>query len=179
MITLEIKGDKKLEANLKKGKAKLTNLTVLHKRMALKGQQWVAQTFQKQGRPKWKALSPNTVAGRRLFGGGAKILQDKGLLRASFLGKGTRQSAIVGSSRRVSKIHEDGVKPFGPILPKKQGGVLAFPVAGGFVFARSIKRHPGIVARPMLPTKKQAEVEVTQPTTQQYLTELIKKSFGN
>jgi len=177
MIGIEIKGDKELQAKLSKVMQGTKDLTPLHKRLGIAGQKWVAETFQKQGRPKWKPLSPNTLAARR--SGGGRILQDSGLLRASYIFHATRTEATVGSSRKVALFHQEGVKPFGPILPKKKGGVLAFMTAGGMVFTRRVQRHPGIKPRPMLPTKAQAEKDITVPVGNQYLQALIKKSFGS
>ena len=49
---------------------------------------WVDQNFRKEGiEIKWRPLSPNTIAARRKNGRGAKILQDTGRLKMSFIDK--------------------------------------------------------------------------------------------
>ena len=107
--------------------------TSLHARYAIIASQWIDRNFQQEGglAGGWRSLKPNTLASRRK--GSGRILQNTGLLRASFLPAWDDKRAVVGSAQKVSLWHEKGTKgspetPY-PIRPKKLGGVLAFQVA--------------------------------------------------
>lgn len=58
----------------------------------------------------WKPLAPATIAHRRKGGGGAKILQDTGMLRSSILFRGMRDKAIVFTNKIYGAIHQYGYK---------------------------------------------------------------------
>ena len=171
MIGLELVGDKEVQASLGKLGGSIKNLTPLHKRFGIAGRKWIAETFKVEGRPRWRPLSKNTIAARRK--GSSKVLQDKGLLRASYDYHATRQLVRLGTTKKIALLHQKGTKPY-EIIPKKLGGVLAFMAADGLVFTRRV-RHPGLVARPMLPTKAQAAKDVLRPVTDIYLQEQIRK----
>jgi len=114
---------------------------------------WVNQNFKDQGtEKKWKPLTPNTKAGRRKEGKGAKILQNTGRLKQSFVSKVMKDgnSVSVGTNNKVAKWHEFGTKPY--VIRPKNKKMLKFPVVGGFAFAKKVN-HPGLPARPMLPSE--------------------------
>jgi phage gpG-like protein len=84
-----------------------------HKRIAVFLDQWVQRNFKTEGGKVggWKPLSDSTVASRRqgAGAGGAKILQDTGRLRLSFLPFASKSRAGIGSDLPYSKIHEKGI----------------------------------------------------------------------
>jgi len=117
-----------------------------------RGLNWVARNFKAKGldRP-WAPLSPNTIASRRR--GGDQPLQDTGRLRASFTANVAGNAVAIGSILKVAEWHQFGTKPY-KIRPKNTR-FLKFKTANGFRFAREVN-HPGLKARPMLPTKASA-----------------------
>ena len=149
--------------------------TSLHARYAIIASQWIDRNFQQEGGlvGGWRALSPNTIVGRRK--GSSVILQDTGLMRASFTPYWDDKVAIVGSADKKSLWHEKGTSPY-TIMPTRRI-FLAFPHAGGrplgkatlfpsaerkfaagtpFVFTKGPIQHPGLPARRMLP--RQTEI---------------------
>mgnify|MGYP001619274387 FL=1 len=188
-IKVTVKGLRQVQQMLRKlgaSVARGAGTTSLHARYAIIASQWIDRNFQQQGGlvGGWRALRPNTIAGRRK--GSSVILQDTGLLRASFVPAWDEKAAVVGSASKVSLWHEKGTKgspetPY-PIRPKRPGGVLAFPVAAGtagstlvpilpknfkkgdLIFGRKLKSrtmmfrrmvmHPGLPRRIMLPTER-------------------------
>jgi phage gpG-like protein len=171
---------------------------------------WIGQTFRQGGRPRWKPLTPWTMAGRR-EGKGSRSpqpLQDNGALRNSFDYRTEARACVVFSNNPTAVFHQDGTR--GPYeIRAKNGKALALPMmtgrgdgsgrlrgqkslaglgrsqknaaTGGYfvtqpgrnaparVKARAGKKiaalkeaifvskvtHPGLVARPMLPTEDQ------------------------
>ena len=164
--------------------------TALHARYAVIASQWVDRNFQQEGKLAggWKALRPNTLAGRRK--GSGRILQDMGLMRASFLPAWDDQKAVVGSADPKSLWHEKGTKPY-PIDPKKPGGLLWFNVATRFGIRTKILKsgrrltlpfaeghlistrhvdHPGLPSRRLLPRESELMPQILK-TTLSYLRE--------
>ena len=178
-MTITVKGLRQVQQMLRRLAVSVgrgSGTTALHARYAIIASQWIDRNFQQEGGlvGGWKPLRPNTLAGRRK--GSGRILQDTGLMRASFLPAWDDQKAIVGSADKKSLWHEKGTKPY-PIDPKKPGGLLWFNVATRFgIRTRTLKsgrrltlpfaegrlisaRHvdyPGLPSRRMLP--KQAEL---------------------
>lgn len=134
---------------------------------------WIADNFRQEGaEKKWVPLKPNTVVKR--IGQSSAVLQDKGQLRQSFV-QGQPKSiddteVVIGSSVRYALFHQDGTKPY-TISPRSQK-FLAFPVAvkvepankgkdkgqkfqDNWVYRKKV-RHPGLPARPMLPSAELA-----------------------
>lgn len=138
-------------ATLRKG---LTPAPFLHA-IGLRLMSWVDQHFKNPVDPTWPALSPNTIAGRRKGGAGAKPLQDTGRLKMSWTRAGGNPRVLgdhtvqVSSNVEYAKFHEFGTKPY-TIKAKKPGGVLRFMTPAGPVYRASVS-HPGIPARPMSP----------------------------
>ena len=105
--------------------------TELHRRYGIQALQWINQNFRSGGGlledGRWKPLSANTIAGRRK--GSSEILQDTGILRASFTYKTSSQEVRVGTEHFAAKWHEDGTKGPYEIRPRN-ALALAFPVSG-------------------------------------------------
>lgn len=115
----------------------------------------VNDNFRKGGvEKKWAPLTENTKAARKR--GGDKPLQDTGRLRQSFDYKTSLSGhrVIVGTRSRIASYHQDGTKPY--LIPKGKPKLLAFVTVGGLTFATRVK-HPGLPARPMLPSTKLAK----------------------
>lgn len=148
----------------------------LHLRFAIIAINWITRNFREEGAlsgTPWKKLSLNTLANRRT--GAGRILQDTGLLRASFnVPKWNENEAKVGSPLEIAKYHEYGTKGPYPIEAKNakvlrfkratqvavvtkrlaSGRSITLPKAsGGYVFYKRVM-HPGLAARPMLPEEK-------------------------
>jgi len=137
---------------------------------------WIGQNFRRGGiETRWPRLSPNTIAGRRAgnikasqgatkFRGrrvvgtaialsGAKPLQDTGRLKQSFTSKMRnlgKKFVEVGTDNQIAEFHEKGTAPY--TIRPRNARVLAFMTAGGPAFSGAV-RHPGLPARPMLPSE--------------------------
>ena len=106
--------------------------TGLHARFAILAARWVDRNFRSEGAmtgTPWAKLRPMTVAGRRKMS--SRVLQDTGLLRASFLPQWDDKAARVGTASEISKYHEFGTKGPYKIRPKR-AKALAWKVAGAF-----------------------------------------------
>ena len=118
---------------------------------------WVDQNFKKEGiEIKWRPLSPNTIAARRKNGRGAKILQDTGRLKMSFIDKYSvygDQWVQVGSNDPRAEWHHKGTRPY-TIRPVR-AKMLRFMTTNGWAFAKEI-HHPGLPSRPLLPSERAA-----------------------
>lgn len=144
----------------------------------------VDESFRTRGRGKWKPLAWSTVALRQR--GGSVPLQDTGRYRASFVTEtdganyveiGTNLKAPGGAP--LGPIHEFGTGPYtirirqARVLAAQMGsgaggavqhGPLSFLKSGGgrgrvgtWLFFGKEVHHPGVPARPVLPTKAEAE----------------------
>ena len=134
---------------------------------------WIDQNFRQGGaEKKWKPLSPNTIASRR--GGSSAILQDTGRLKQSFVKKVGSDRVDVGTEEKKALWHQDGTKPF--TIRPKSGKVLRFVTAGGVVFTRAV-RHPGLPARPLLPSDRLGE-RLALETAQAAVDKAAKKASG-
>jgi phage gpG-like protein len=129
---------------------------------------WVDENFRRAGaETPWRPLSPNTVAGRRRGqgSGGPQPLRDTGRMAQSFVYEllgdavwvGTRDQKAVWHhlgtpAREITTAPQDRRARTSPTRP----GALRFMTPAGPVFRRRV-RHPGIPARPLLPTRSLAE----------------------
>ncbi len=131
---------------------------------------YVDESFRTRGRGQWQALSPLTLEMRKR--GGDMPLQDTGRLKGSYVGEqgrpGTDYSTDgqtyveVGSNVKtasglsLAKIHEYGTGPY--TIRVKRAKVLATQLRSGtwMFFGKQIN-HPGIPARPVLPSQAVAE----------------------
>lgn len=151
--------------------------TELHRRYGIQAMNWILENFQREGGlledGPWQKLSENTIAGRRK--GSSRILQNTGILRASFQPQVTSTEVRVGSALKVALWQNEGTKGPYPIVPKN-ALALAFPSANpnkkvrysfsSIATRRTYKRgqellivkkvmHPGLVARRMLPRESE------------------------
>lgn len=141
-------------------------MTAVEPRVVLKliGQQFIhfiGKSFETRGRGGWRPLAVSTLALR--VRGGDVPLQDTGKYRQSFV-TATDDSTYVeaGTSLKTAtgvplgKVHESGTGPY--TIQVKQARMLAAKTRAGtwMIFGRKIE-HPGIPARPVLPTLSQAE----------------------
>lgn len=137
------------------------NPAVLMKLLALRLTSFMTTRFENDGAvpeyglPAWAPLRPSTISFRRK--GSSKPLQDTGGLRASYLAqpKVNSNSVEVGSNKQYASFHEDGTQPY-TIVPKTKK-VLAAQGPGGWVVFGKIVHHPGLPARPVLPSLSIAE----------------------
>lgn len=160
--------DDQLKLLLKTMEKKGQNLSPLFKKFAIIMTRSFADNFRQEGRPrKWKALSKNTVAGRRKKS--SRILQDKGFLRQSALSRSaqgnirrvTKDSLKMGSNQKTAAWHQRGTKPY-VIVPRNKKA-LSFMTASGRVFAKKVN-HPGLVARPFILIQQEDEEAMTKVT---------------
>jgi phage gpG-like protein len=156
---------------------------------------WVNQNFKDAGTEnRWAPLSPNTIANRRAgkitqsqgavrFRGrdvvgsaiglsGGRPLMDTGGLMQSFVDEVSGESVAVGTVNKIAKIHQEGTGPY--IIRPKNAKRLVFLTAGGVRFKKAV-RHPGIPARPMLPSKNVAQ-RLSSDTLNRYVNESIKQA---
>ena len=112
--------------------------TGLHARFAILAARWVDRNFRSEGAmtgTPWAKLRPMTVAGRRKMS--SRVLQDTGLLRASFLPQWDDKAARVGTAMKIAEYHEKGTGTFGPkgrpyVIRPVRAKALAWKVAGAF-----------------------------------------------
>ena len=137
---------------------------------------WVDLNFREHGSEHpWKPLSPNTIASRRGSGrGGVQPLRDTGRLAQSFTARRSGDSITVGTQDQKAQWHHLGTRPY-TIMPKRRGGVLRFTIAGRGVLYRTRVRHPGLPARPLLPSQRLAE-ELALQVLQTYVDAVIKEA---
>lgn len=153
---------------------------------------YVDESFRTRGRGRWQRLSWSTLALRKR--GGDEPLQDTGMYKQSFTQETDNATFIeVGTNLKTSsgvplgKIHEQGTDPY--IIRLKNAKVLAAALGGGahgagehgsvgllrsrretrwFFFGKEA-HHPGIPARPVLPTSEQEAEAVLRPTIEEGL----------
>lgn len=122
---------------------------------------YIDESFRTSGRGRWRKLRPSTIAFRKH--GGSKPLQDTGRYKQSFQKPKTDNQTYItfGSNAKtksgipLSKIHELGTKPY--VIRVKRAKVLAAQTRlGQWVFFGREIQHPGIPARPVLPSQQRA-----------------------
>ena len=130
--------------------------------------EWMTTRFERDGAVPdfgaggWVPLKPSTIAQRRQ--GSSRPLQDTGGLRQSYEAAPTTDGSSyveVGSNKRYASFHERGTGPY-TIVPKKARLLAARASAGGWIVFGTKVNHPGLPARPVLPTVEQAEILMTQ-----------------
>ncbi len=193
-IQISLTGDVELRNTIQRIAQAAGDRTQLHARFGIQILNWIDRNFQQEGaltgRP-WAKLSPNTIAGRRR--GSSRILQDTGGLKSSFTERHDASGVRVGSAKEISEYHQLGTRPY--VIRPKNAKALAFTMAGGgravgasfssintkrtfrkgqkLTFAKFVN-HPGLVARPMLPTAEQI-TPILITTARNYLNEIIGK----
>lgn len=103
----------------------------------------VEDNFRAEGRPKWKALKPSTLAARAAAGKSGKMLQRTSHLARSITPFHSRVMAGVGTNVPYAAAMNDGSKPHE--IKAKNKKALHF----GGRFAKKVK-HPGTPPRPFM-----------------------------
>ena len=140
---------------------------------------YVDESFKTHGRGQWRPLAELTLAMRKH--GGDQPLQDTGRYKQSFVSESggpgkdyetdNRTFVEVGSNVKtpsgipLGKIHEFGTRPF--VIRVKTARTLAARLRSGtwINFGKQVN-HPGIPARPVLPTQATAERLVVETVTE-------------
>lgn len=150
-------GQAKLDALLR-----VTSPAAILKIIGIKLREWVDESFNTDGRGKWRPLAPSTVMFRRA--NSSKPLQDEGHYRASWQVASDHKTWVeIGSSLKTKtgvslpKIHEFGTAPFRIPRTGMARMLAAQTPTGEWVRFGRVVNHPGIPARPVLPTKEQAD----------------------
>jgi phage virion morphogenesis protein len=150
MITITERGLSEVIDRLQKAMLAMDDKRELHRRLGREILNWVDENFRRegalQGKP-WRKLSPNTLIKKR----GSGILQDEGRLRESFHMTIGGNEVAVGTADPLAPHHQYGTRSY-TIRPKSKK-FLKFQTVGGTVLAKQV-RHPGLPARPMLPTEE-------------------------
>ena len=140
MSNLIIIGDKLLQRKFSGLARRIKNRQPMFKRIGVKLLQAVDQNFQDEGHEgtPWKLLSAATLRGRRqgTGTGGAKILQDTGTLKRSYVMDATNSLVRVGTPIIYSIVHEEGVGnvPQRKMLPSKNLALgISVDVAGNYI----------------------------------------------
>ena len=155
---------------------------------------YVDQSFKTRGRGTWKPLAWTTLALRKH--GGDAPLQDTGRYKESWVKESDSHTYVevgtnikTASGLSLAAIHEYGTKPY--TIRVKRAKVLAAEIGGGIggagehgpiglIATKSMVRwlffgkevhHPGVPARPVLPTKAVAE-RLTQAVVDKMLARL-------
>lgn len=123
--------------------------------------EWMNENLDAAGtEKKHQIMSPNTIAVRPQRSSSHHFSSRylSRLKQSLTKGKGIKiesRSVTVGTEDEFAHFHHFGTKPY-TIRPKTKGGFLVFKTADGMVMAREV-HHPGIPARPFLPSKAVAE----------------------
>lgn len=164
MINLEIQGadDTKIYRLVSDAIAPRVVLAAIGARFV----SFIDQSFRTAGRGHWRPLASSTLQLRKH--GGDAILQDSGRYKQSFVPEsdsttfvevGTNLKTESGAS--LGKIHEFGTGPY--TIRAKRARMLAAQTRGGGWLRFGVEvHHPGLPARPVLPTKEEAEVLAVQ-----------------
>ncbi len=143
--------------------------TAVLKVIGMRLAEFVDESFKTRGRGGWRPLAPSTLALRTR--GGDAPLQDTGRYKQSFVSETDSHTYVeVGSNLKTENgtslpgIHEHGTGPY--TIRVKRARMLAAKTHAGtwMIFGREV-HHPGIPARPVLPTEKQAE-EALRPAVE-------------
>lgn len=114
-----------LHERLKTARKEVTNLKHPHGRAAVFLDRWVQRNFKTEG-GKVQGWEPFAAGGRKKKGKPldttAQLLQDEGILRASFLPFANRRNAGIGSDLPYAEPHEEGWGhlPQRRMLPKER-----------------------------------------------------------
>ncbi len=134
---------------------------VVLKIIGMRLMEFVGESFKTRGRGGWRPLAASTLALRAR--GGDVPLQDTGRYRQSFVSETDSSTYVeVGTNLKTASgiplaaIHEKGTGPY--TIRVNRARVLAAKTRAGtwMIFGREV-HHPGIPARPVLPTVPQAE----------------------
>ncbi len=148
VVTLDIS---KLLARVAKTSAELAPANIL-RLIGMRLQSFVDESFRTQGRGAWKPHAALTV---KLMGA-HPLRQVTGEDRRSYTVKSDNSTYVeIGSELKKSEWMEFGTKPYS--IHAKNGTLIAKARDGQWIpFGKSVN-HPGIPARPALPTLRQGE----------------------
>lgn len=110
-VETKIKGLEKAKKNLSEARKKLTRSKVPYRQSAVFLDRWVQENFKTEGSKVggWKPFKRGgRFAKRKGLDTAAKLLQDSGLLRASFKPWATNRNAGIGSKLPYSEPHNEG-----------------------------------------------------------------------
>lgn len=142
---------------------------------------YVDESFRTRGRGQWQPLAPLTLELRKR--GGDVPLQDTGRYKASYVTETDGQTFVeVGTNLKTAsgislgRIHEFGIGPY--TIRVRRAKVLAAQLRSGtwMFFGKEIQ-HPGIPARPVLPSKVVVE-KLIQETIDGMLSRISRPSAG-
>lgn len=142
---------------------------------------YVDESFRTRGRGQWQPLSPLTLELRKH--GGDVPLQDTGRYKGSYVTETDNQTFVeVGTNLKtesglsLGRIHEFGTGPF--TIRVKRAKVLAAQTRSGnwIIFGKQVN-HPGIPARPVLPSQVVAE-KLIQETIDGMLSRITSPTGG-
>ena len=140
MIQIELKNYKDVATRINKLRISLGKTDVPMKAIGLRIHKWILDNFAAEGAlggKKWAPLATSTVMARRggklkkaykggkitkgeyVSSAGIKILQDTGLMRASYNWRARADEVRIGSPEKKAKWHQEGGKhmPARPMLP--------------------------------------------------------------
>jgi len=129
---------------------------------------WVDQNMRDAGTDQqWPPMSPNTIFVRPTRMSDSHFSSRYlSRLRQSFVANVTDNTVEVGTEQEYADYHHFGTRPY-DIYPRT-AKFLKFRTVGGWRFAKVV-HHPGLPARPFLPTKAVAE-RITQELLDAYAT---------
>jgi len=148
MITIEIH-DEETIAFLKKAMRRAKNPRAMMRAVAEDMLDAVEANFEQEGRPKWPALAPSTLANRKEKGYTGKMLQATGRLAGSITPSSGATFARVGTNVEYAAVHQFGGETGPFVIRPRNKKALFWPGAEHPV--KSVT-HPGfkIPARPFL-----------------------------
>jgi phage gpG-like protein len=122
--SIEVRGDKRAQANLAKFADKLANPLIANKAVAVQLYSWTIRNFDAEGAeqsPPWPRLAERTIERKRRIGK-ERMLVISGQLRASLLPFWTRENAGIGSQLSYARYHEEGTAtlPQRKLLPTRE-----------------------------------------------------------
>lgn len=180
VIKVDVTAANRQLATVGKALAPSTILKVIGLRMV----SFVDESFRTSGRGKWAPLRPSTIEGRRE--GSSMPLQDTGKYRMSFTGQSGSgfdpeghppvtdgmTFVQIGTESPLKDWHERGTKPYTIRAKNNRHGLLRKNPNGSWTFFGKEVHHPGLPARPVLPTFAEA-TKFSQETVQAMLDRVI------
>ncbi|MBF0556606.1 MAG: phage virion morphogenesis protein [Nitrospirae bacterium] len=156
MIRIEIKDDN-IKATLLALHSRMSNLSPLMATLSDDLMRSVQKNFAEEGRPKWDALKPSTLADRAKKGYTGLMLQRKRGLLSSIQAQSGRNYAAVTTNKRYAAVQQFGFK--GSVAVKahtrrifttkgKSGKVLKRKKLIGTANVKAFSRKMDITARP-------------------------------
>lgn len=120
MISFKAPKLDKFKSGMKDRHKKASNQRKVNAAALVMVDRWIQKNFQREGDPKWKPLSPVTIALRRRGRGAGrpKILQDTGQLKTRWKHLFTHKKSVIQSGVEYGLKHEEGLRvPKRKILP--------------------------------------------------------------